>query len=186
MIPDLAHLLGDAPRPEPKTVGLIPLTPWEGKRWPAEHWSALVEGLRARGFSPTLLCGPGEAEAALGAVGGTDAPVREAASVAEWPRLVAACGAIASVNTGPMHIADVIGVPLVVIDGASRLPLWAPEGPRSVVFQHQDRVPEAPFHPTASNGPRVQRAVMSLVTPDEVLAVTFLHTPGLRGDGGSV
>ncbi len=201
--PDLAHLLGDAPRPDPKTVGLIPLTPWEGKRWPAEHWSPLVAGLRARGFSPTLLCGPGEAEAALRAVGGSlgelappdsadsvcetsSLRVREAASVADWPRLLAACGAIASVNTGPMHIADALGVPLVVIDGASRLPLWAPECPRSVVLQHQDSVPEAPFHPTASNGPRVQRAVMSLVTPDEVLAVTFLHTPGLRGDGGSV
>ena len=173
--PDLSHLLGDAPRPDPKTVGLIPLTPWEGKRWPAEHWAALVEGLRARGFSPTLLCGPGEAEAALGAVGGTDVPVREAASVAEWPRLVAACGAIASVNTGPMHIADALGVPLVVIDGASRLPLWSPEGPRSVVLQHQELVPDAPFHPTADNGAAVQRSVMALVAPNEVLALPFLR-----------
>ena len=176
--PDVSHLLGDAPRPDPKIVGLIPLTPWEGKRWPPEHWSALVEGLRARGFSPALLCGPGEADAARTAIGGTDVPVREAASVADWPRLLAACGAVASVNTGPMHIADAMGVPLVAIDGASRLPLWAPEGPRSVVLQHQDRVPEAPFHPTASNGPIVQRAVMALVTPDEVLAVSFLRASG--------
>ena len=77
-----------------------------------------------------------------------------------------------------MHIADAMDVPLVAIDGASRLPLWAPEGPRSAVLQHQDRVPGAPFHPTASNGPIVQRAVMALVTPDEVLDVSFLRASG--------
>ena len=62
--PDVSHLLKDAPKPDPSTVGLVPLTPWEGKRWPPERWAALIEGLRARGFSPTLLCGPGEAAAA--------------------------------------------------------------------------------------------------------------------------
>lgn len=193
--PDLAHLLGDAPHPDPKTVGLIPLTPWEGKRWPPEHWRALAADLRARGFSPALLCGPGEAEAARRAAGvslGEPAPhgsadsaceatplrVLEAASAADWPRLLAACGAVVSVNTGPMHIADALDIPLVVLDGASRLPLWAPEGPRSAVLQHQERAPEAPPHPTASNGPAVQRAVMALVTPEEVLAVPFLRAPG--------
>ena len=199
--PDVSHLLRGAPPPEPRTVGLIPLTPWEGKCWPPEHWAALVAGLRARGFSPALLCGPGEAAAALAAAGadgslGELAPppgdsagsansacdktpgalrVLEAGSAADWPRLLAACGAVVSVNTGPMHVADAMGLPLAVIDGASRLPLWAPEGPRSVVLQHQDRVPDAPFHPTAANGPAVQRAVMSLVTPDEVLALPFLR-----------
>ena len=91
--------------------------------------------------------------------------------------ILAACGAVVSVNTGPMHVADAMGLPLVVLDGASRLPLWAPEGPRSVVLQHQDRVPGAPFHPTASNGAAVQRAVMALVAPDEVLALPFLSSP---------
>ena len=176
--PDVSHLLRDAPAPDPRAVGLIPLTPWEGKRWPPERWSALIEGLRARGLSPALLCGPGEADDARRAVGGNSAvSVREAASCADWPRLLAACGAVVSVNTGPMHVADATGVPLAVIDGASRLPLWAPEGPRSVVVQHQDRVPGAPFHPTAANGADVQRAVMALVTPDEVLSLPFLRAP---------
>ncbi len=197
--PDLSHLLEDAPKPDPKTVGLVPLTPWEGKRWPSERWAALIESLRARGFSPALLCGPGETEAALQAVGGllgglatpgsadsansacenTAGALRvvEAASCSDWPRILSACAAIVSVNTGPMHLADAMDIPLAVVDGASRLPLWAPEGPRSVVLHHQERVPEAPFHPTASNGPDVRRAVMSLVTPDEVLAVPFLRKP---------
>ena len=173
--PDVSHLLKDAPKPDPRTVGLVPLTPWEGKRWPPDHWAALIEGLRARGFSPALLCGPGEAEAARAAAGGADAPVREAASCADWPRLLAACGAVVSVNTGPMHVADAMDIPLAVLDGASRLPLWAPEGPRSVVLQHQDRVPGAPFHPSAANGPAVQRAAMALVAPDEVLGLSFLR-----------
>ncbi len=101
----------------------------------------------------------------------------EAASCSDWPRILSACAAIVSVNTGPMHLADAMDIPLAVVDGASRLPLWAPEGPRSVVLHHQERVPEAPFHPTAANGPDVRRAVMSLVSPDEVLALPFFSAP---------
>lgn len=187
--PDVSHLLpSPAPVPDPRRIGLVPLTPWEGKRWPPEHWRALVAALRDRGFSPVLLCGHGERAEVLAACGFSDpgappsansadsacethAPaVRELDSVSAWPEALAACGAVVSVNTGPMHVADALGIPLVVADGASRLPLWAPEGPRSVVLHHQERVPGAPFHPTPRNGLAVQRAIMALVTPDEVLS----------------
>ena len=176
--PDLSHLLDPAaPPPDPRAVALVPLTPWEGKRWPPERWAALVAALRARGDRPVLLCGPGEAAAAAAAISAPSAnsacdtpPACEAADVRAWTRALSACGAAVCVNTGPMHLADALGVPLVVVDGASRLPLWAPEGPRSAVVHHQDDVPWAPVHPTRANGPAVQRGVMALVTPDEVLA----------------
>ena len=96
--------------------------------------------------------------------------VLEAKTVPDWVRLLSTCGAAVCVNTGPMHVADALDLPLVVVDGASRLPLWAPEGPRSAVVEHQADVPWAPVHPTSSNGPAVQRGVMALVRPDEVLS----------------
>ncbi|MBQ3809199.1 MAG: hypothetical protein II839_00095, partial [Kiritimatiellae bacterium] len=221
--PDLSHLVPPDARPDPRAVALVPLTPWEGKRWPPSHWAELIAALRAKGFRPVVLCGPGEAADAAAATGGEppsgDCPpltpltplstnpnsqsnnsansadsacekttghkpaeqnsansadsaceIKEARDAAAWVANLSACVSAVCVNTGPMHVADALGVPLVVVDGASRLPLWAPEGPRSAVVEHQDRVPWAPVHPTSSNGPAVQRGVMALVRPDEVLS----------------
>ena len=208
--PDLSHLVPPGAARDPRAVALVPLTPWEGKRWPPSHWAELIAALRAKGFRPVVLCGPGESAAAAAATGGEPAPgdcpplpplpplstnpnsqsndsagsapsacpttaghapeVLEAKTVSDWVRLLSTCGAAVCVNTGPMHVADALDLPLVVVDGASRLPLWAPEGPRSAVVEHQDRVPWAPVHPTSSNGPAVQRGVMALVRPDEVLS----------------
>ncbi|MBR1609853.1 MAG: hypothetical protein IJ678_09600, partial [Kiritimatiellae bacterium] len=101
--------------------------------------------------------------------------VRDAA---DWAPALCGLAALVTVNTGPMHVADALDVPLVVVDGASRLPLWAPEGARSAVVHRQDLVPAAPFHPTASNGPAVQSAVMSLVRPADVLSALAAVAPG--------
>ena len=58
----LAHLrpaAAKAPRKPSRRIGLIPSTTWRGKRWPDEHWRALVPRLRERGWDPVWLCGPG-------------------------------------------------------------------------------------------------------------------------------
>ena len=188
--PSLAHLgfprRPHASPPPPVSpdspVGLLPLTPWEGKRWPRSRWGELLAIFRRRGIPALLLCGPGERSAALAAIGagdgeeeGTDCaalsstPVLEASDVADWARLLSRLSALVTVNTGPMHLADAMGVPLVVLDGASRLPLWAPESESSVVLHRQDLVPQAPFHPTSRNGLAVQSSVMSLVSADDVM-----------------
>lgn len=171
--PDVSRLVPPDVRPDPRAVALVPLTPWEGKRWPPARWADLAAALRGKGFRPVVLCGPGEAAAAAAAVHGSAAPacdVREAADVPAWVANLAACGAAVCVNTGPMHLADALGIPLVVVDGASRLPLWAPEGPRSAVVLHPDADPRVSIHPTRSNGPAVQRAVMAPVPVSGVLA----------------
>lgn len=194
--PDLSHLVPPGVVRDPRAVALVPLTPWEGKRWPPAHWTALAAALRGKGFRPVVLCGPGETAAAAAATGGgNSAPaalsacsttaehahaqngsansaceIKEARDAAGWVANLAACGAAVCVNTGPMHLADALGLPLVVVDGASRLPLWAPEGPRSAVVEHQAGAPRVSIHPTRSNGPAVQRALMTPVQPAEVLA----------------
>ena len=64
--PDVSHLLPADPPPPPaaRPVGLVPLTPWAGKRWPPEHWADLRASLRASHLPTLLLCGPGEADEA--------------------------------------------------------------------------------------------------------------------------
>ena len=170
--PSLAHLLpdGSPPSGRERTVALIPMTPWGGKRWEAPGWRAVADGIRARGLSPVVLCGPGEedeARAACGAPG--DAPdLRVCADVAAWVRELAGAAAAIAVNTGPMHVASVLGIPVVLLEGSSRLPLWSPPGPFSVVVEHQREVACAPCHQVGDCA-RCGRRCMRLVSADEVL-----------------
>lgn len=169
--PNVAHLLPPAGIiPDFRRIGLVPLTPWEGKRWVPELWRETILRLRIEGFSPVLLCGPEETDAAFTAVGSEDLNLecREAKGVQSWVALIAKCGSIITVNTGPMHIADALDKPLVVIEGSSRLPLWAPEGDRAYVVHHQDVAGCAPCH-QVGDIKKCRRRCMALVRPDEVM-----------------
>ncbi len=169
--PNLAHLLPPAGIiPDFRRIGLVPLTPWEGKRWIPELWRETILRLRSEGFAPVLLCGPEETDAAFAAVGSEDLHLecREAKNVRSWVALLAKCCSIITVNTGPMHIADALDKPLVVLEGSSRLPLWAPEGDRAYVVHHQDVAGCAPCH-QVGDSKKCHRRCMALIRPDEVM-----------------
>lgn len=169
--PSLSHLLPKTGViPDANRIGLVPLTPWGGKRWIPENWREIILRLRTEGFNPVLLCGPDETAAAIEAVNGSDLQLecREADSVRSWVAKLAKCGSVITVNTGPMHIADALNKPIVVLEGPSRLPLWAPEGDRTFVVHHQGEAGCAPCHPTGDLDTCGHRC-MRLVRPDEVL-----------------
>ena len=168
--PSLAHLLpaSDPPPSERRqTVALIPMTPWCGKRWEPDGWRAVTEGLRARGLAPVVLCGPGEEDEARAASG--EAAPRVCPDVSAWVRELAGCAAAIAVNTGPMHVAAALGVPVVLLEGSSRLPLWAPPCPSAAVVEHQREVECAPCHQVGDCS-RCGRRCMHLIRADEVLA----------------
>ncbi len=170
--PNLDHLLPhDVARPAAPTgrVGLVPLTPWAGKRWQPEAWRQTLHALRQRGLRPAILCGPGESTSARAAVGDTGIEVDEAADVRGWVRALLRCDAVLCVNTGPMHLAAALDIPLVVIDGSSRLPLWAPPTRLARVLHHQDRPGCAPCH-QAGDPSECARRCMAQVRPEEVIA----------------
>ena len=92
------------------------------KRWPEEHWAALTRKLRAAGVTTVLLGGPEEAETAsristlaaiplVNAVGCTT-PKQLAA-------LLARCQVVVSGDTGPLHIATAMDVPVVALYGST-------------------------------------------------------------------
>ncbi len=169
--PSLTHLMpAAAVIPDYRRIGLIPLTPWIGKRWIPELWRETILRLRVEGFAPVVLCGPDETDDALAAVGGEDLSLecREATGVRNWVALLAKCGSVITVNTGPMHIADALNKPLVVIEGSSRLPLWAPEGEHAFVVHHQDVAGCAPCH-QVGDVKKCHRRCMALTRPDEVM-----------------
>lgn len=156
------------PEAVPGRIGIVPMASIRGKMWLPRYWRALCDGLRAEGWRPVLLCGPKELPWAREGVGDAGAECLVADTPAEWTAMLGSCRAVVSVNTGPMHFADAMGIPLVVVDGPSRLPLWAPEGDRSVVLHHQDAVPWVPVH--FGDDVAMQDEVMALVKPGDVMA----------------
>lgn len=152
-------------------VGLIPMTPWIGKHWFPEFWREIIFQLRLENFDPVILCGPYEVDAALEATAAGDLNIEclECDSVSRWVTELAKCGPVISVNTGPMHLADALDKPLVVIEGSSRLPLWAPEGERSFVVHRQDVVKCAPCHQVGDTF-ECERQCMAMIHPHDVLA----------------
>jgi ADP-heptose:LPS heptosyltransferase len=159
--------LGDSPLPQ--TIGLIPLAPWLGKTWPTEAWRTLIARLRASGWKPCGLAGPGQPEATASALGLGPEDVFCCDSIESWARQLSRLSAVVSVDTGPMHLADALRVPLVALYGAGTLPLWAPSSPRSVALHRQQDTDYTPVHPTGDGIARGQE-LMKRHTPDAVLA----------------
>ena len=159
-----------SPTSEIGRVGIIPMTPWAGKRWIPELWRETILKLRLENFTPVILCGPFETEIALQAADAEDLDIEcmECDSVSRWVTELAKCGSVLSVNTGPMHLADALDKPLVVLEGSSRLPLWAPEGERAFVVHRQDLVECAPCHQVGDTA-KCHRHCMALIRPGDVL-----------------
>lgn len=166
--PDLRRLVtNDAGRME-RRVTLVPVAPWRGKLWEPEKWRDLIAGLHARGWQATGLCGPQQTAAARTALGEA-IPITECASLPQWVSELARSSLVVTLDTGPMHLAAALGVPLVALFGQGLLPLWQPAGERSVVVSHQADADFKPCHPLEENWEQGAR-FMRRITVAEVLA----------------
>lgn len=164
--PRFPHLAEAQTPPDSRHVGLVPVAPWPGKLWSPGKWQELAAGLRRLGWEVRALCGPGQAEAARQSTG-QQVPVVVCDSVPAWAQALQRCAVVVTLDTGPMHLADALGVPVVALFGQGLLPLWAPSGPRSRVITHRDEA-FVPCHPTDANVP-LGRAYMDRIGVSEVL-----------------
>lgn len=165
--PFFPHLAAALSPPASRRVGLVPVAPWTGKLWSPGKWRDLAGRLRTVGWELNVLCGPGQAEAARGELGG-DIPPTECGALSAWVEALRSCALLITLDTGPMHLADALGVPVVALFGQGILPLWAPSGPRSCVLTHRD-ADFLPCHPTDENVPR-GRQLMDRIEVEEVVA----------------
>lgn len=119
--------------PQDRLVVLIPATRRPAKQWPAANFRLLAERLAERaGVRVLLLAGPGEERLLQGIAHDLEAHLIPAPS-ASVPELVAflrqAHLAVGN-DTGPLHLAAVLGVPTIGLYGPTN-PLWnGPYGPR--------------------------------------------------------
>jgi heptosyltransferase I len=113
-----------------RTAVLLHATARPKKEWPEENWIALGRTLAGRGLTPILPWGNeregAHAERIARAIGNARVPAR--APLDEVARLVASAELVIGVDTGLLHLAAALAVPLVAIFIGSRPALTAPVG----------------------------------------------------------
>lgn len=91
---------------------------WGAKRWPAERYGQVARTLAASGVQPIINYGPGEEDLAREteqASAGGAKPLR--CSISELIALTRRAKLFIGGDTGPLHLAAVLGVPVVAIFG---------------------------------------------------------------------
>jgi heptosyltransferase-1 len=115
------------------------------KQWPVESWIALGVALERDGFDPVLLSGTAEETARSERIAAalTRARVHPPQPLLEIGQLIAGAALIVGVDTGFMHMAAALGVPLVAIftdtDAVQAAPVGA--GPIGVVGNRENSPP---------------------------------------------
>lgn len=144
-----------------------------GASWPTKLWhpgpaAAVVDRLAERGISVVLIGAPGDCEAARHVVSETrQAPVdlcgrtslRDVIGI--FQRAEVAFGP----DSGPMHLAAAVGVPVVSLFGATSPARSGPYG-----FDHLVVEGDAPCRPCYSRRCSIGRKCMDAITADRVMA----------------
>jgi heptosyltransferase-2 len=135
-------------------IGLIPGSQWGTKRWPAEHFAALIKHLVSMPQTRVALFGgmPDRplAEAITAACGVPVLNLIGQTPLAELSAYLERCTVVVSNDTGPMHIAAALGKPVLVLYGPTTPALgFAPYG----VPWEEVSVPLA-CRPCSAHGPQ--------------------------------
>lgn len=115
---------------------------YASREWPLARWSELVARACGRGLS-VLVSGGAADRAKADALVRTCAglPVSSIAGATSLPELAAVlrgAAAVVAVNTGTMHLAALLDVPLVALHGPTSRRRWGPTGSRSIALAPAD------------------------------------------------
>jgi heptosyltransferase-2 len=140
------RLLGGLSRP---IVGLVPGAEWGTKRWSPDRWATLAKGLLARGAGFVVLGSAREKPLAEAIGAGLGAPFVDSTgnTVREALALIARCDLVVGGDTGLVHAARALGVPVTV--------LFGPTDPTRHLWERRDRVVSLGLscQPCHSHGP---------------------------------
>jgi heptosyltransferase I len=120
---------------------LNPGAGWGAKRWPAERFGEVARGLADLGLRSILNYGPGE-EALVRAAEAASAGAARAmtCTITELIALTRRAKLFVGGDTGPMHLAAALRVPVVGIFGPTDPARNGPYGTRSIVLRSAESV----------------------------------------------
>jgi heptosyltransferase-1 len=118
-------------------VILNPGAGWGAKKWPAERYGLVAKALAADGMRPIINFSSAEHELALQVEAASEGrAVLMAPSIGELIALTRRARLFIGGDTGPMHLAAALGVPVVAIFGPTDPARNGPYGTRSVVLRN--------------------------------------------------
>ncbi len=95
------------------------------KMWPLERFLQLADRLRDAGFDPVLVLGPAESGERFS---GLRHPVLRPESLAALEGLLLGAKAVIGNDSGPMHLAGMLGIPGLALFGPTSPSQWGPAG----------------------------------------------------------
>jgi len=110
---------------------------WAAKQWPADRYGAVAKALAGCGFIPLVNFGPGEEALAFAterASGGAARPI--SGTLGELIALLRRARLFIGGDTGPLHLAAALQVPIVAIFGPTDPARNGPFGTRSIVLRN--------------------------------------------------
>jgi heptosyltransferase I len=157
------EILPPAVRQTPPVVLISPGAGWGAKRWPAERYAIVAQGLVERGCRVLVNCGPGEealAEVIFRDTGGAAMPI--ACTLAQLIALTRRVALALAGDTGPLHLACALDRSVVGIYGPTDPSRNGPFGTRFKVL----RSPQSRRDHSRRAAPE---AGLLTIQPDEVL-----------------
>ena len=150
----IERLLAAHPAPD-KRIVFAPGTSKANKEWPVAHYAALARMLTAEGWTIVVAGGKGDIEKGrqlAELVGDGLVDLTGKTSLKELAALLSDAALFVSGDTGPLHIAVAVGVPIVALYGPTRPERTGPYGKQTAVIRAPE---EAGF-------------LMAAITPHEV------------------
>jgi lipopolysaccharide heptosyltransferase I len=145
---------------------IAPAAGWGSKTWPADRCGTVCRELEKRhGWRAVIAAGPGEQELAR-VVRDAAAPARPLlleTSLSELMALLAGARCVLAGDTGPLHLAAALGVPVVALYGATDPAQTGPYSRKAIVICHA-RPDETSYDRRRDSAP-----AMLAITVEEVI-----------------
>ena len=157
-------------------VILNPGAGWGAKRWPAERYGEVACGLGDLGVRSIINYGPGEAELArMVEAASRGAALAMRCTISELIALTLRARLFIGGDTGPLHLAAALRVPVVAIYGPTDPARNGPYRTRSVVLRSPESVTSHARHAAADEG------MLGIGSDEVVAAAKQLLGHGLGG-----
>jgi heptosyltransferase-1 len=145
---------------------LNPGAGWGAKRWPAERYGQVAKELAKDKLCSLVNYGPGEEELAEAVEAASEGAARTiSCSVSELIALTRRARLLIGGDTGPMHLAAALKIPVVAIFGPTNPARNGPFGTRSIVLRSASSMTDHTRHREPEQG-------LLEITVGEVVAAT--------------
>jgi heptosyltransferase I len=132
---------------------LNPGAGWGAKRWPAERYGEVAKELARDGLFSVVNYGPGEEALAASVEAASDGAARKiSCSVSELIALTRRARLFVGGDTGPMHLAAALKIPVVAIFGPTNPARNGPFGTRSMVLRSASSITDHTRHSEPEQG----------------------------------